>query len=211
MLSFKNIIFDCDGVVLDSNKLKIDAMFQALKGNNISDNDILNCINYFKNNFGKSRYEHVDKFSSMLNIELNKELILKKYSKNISKKYPECAFTENFTSFFRKNNHTRFFIVSGSDQDELRKVFKYKDIDIFDEILGSPTKKAINLRNLISSQNLSKEDTCYIGDSVADIYAAKDNDLNFIGYTPYSNNKDSFIEECIRNNYKILEKWQELA
>ena len=41
-------IFDCDGVILDSNQLKIEAMERALSALFTKKTEIDNCIHYFK-------------------------------------------------------------------------------------------------------------------------------------------------------------------
>ncbi len=55
-------IFDCDGVILDSNQLKIDAMKKALIKFFGDDHKIAECVEYFKRNFGTSRFHHVEHF-----------------------------------------------------------------------------------------------------------------------------------------------------
>ena len=59
---YSQYIFDCDGVILDSNQLKIEAMALTLNEIGIEENIVKECINYFSNNFGKSRFHHVDVF-----------------------------------------------------------------------------------------------------------------------------------------------------
>jgi len=54
------LIFDCDGVILDSNTLKIDAMRSALTEFDITTEEANRCALFFAENFGKSRFYHVD-------------------------------------------------------------------------------------------------------------------------------------------------------
>ena len=61
------IIFDCDGVILDSNNLKIKAMEAALLKSNFPKNKIKKSIKFFNDNFGMSRFYHVDYFVEVLN------------------------------------------------------------------------------------------------------------------------------------------------
>jgi beta-phosphoglucomutase-like phosphatase (HAD superfamily) len=56
------LILDCDGVIFNSNSLKIKAMEMALLKQGIGDSQLQNCLYYFKNNFGKSRFHHIEYF-----------------------------------------------------------------------------------------------------------------------------------------------------
>ena len=62
---YKSLIFDCDGVILNSNKIKIEAFRKVLqKFNPLAVEEL---INYLKNNFGTSRYILLDKFLNTKN------------------------------------------------------------------------------------------------------------------------------------------------
>lgn len=68
-------IFDCDGVILDSNHLKIEAMKNALEAHFSAQDLTEACVDYFRHNFGKSRFHHVAHFlDSILAIEEEKEM-----------------------------------------------------------------------------------------------------------------------------------------
>ena len=56
------IIFDCDGVIFDSNKLKIDAMRESLDSLSIRQDVVEQCCSFFAKNFGKSRLWMEKKF-----------------------------------------------------------------------------------------------------------------------------------------------------
>lgn len=69
------IIFDCDGVLLDSNNMKVSAMNAALKLSNYFTNQQVEALTeQFKNNFGRSRFHHVDNFVEPLLLDLEKNL-----------------------------------------------------------------------------------------------------------------------------------------
>ena len=57
---YEVLIFDCDGVILDTNKLKVSAFKKVLNEFGIS--HVQKFLNYFKRNFGRSRYIHVKYF-----------------------------------------------------------------------------------------------------------------------------------------------------
>ena len=85
-------------------------------------------------------------------------------------------FLEDNKSLFR------YSVVSGSDQKELRSVCEIREIsNYFIDILGSPTDKTTNVRNLIAEKGWNKAETILIGDSINDYNSARENGIMFIG------------------------------
>ena len=102
---YKVYIFDCDGVILDSNQLKIEAMKNALEAHFSDQGLIAQCVNYFRHNFGKSRFHHVTHFlDTILDIEEEQkgefeQLILADFSKQCRSLYLSAELTSGFMSF----------------------------------------------------------------------------------------------------------------
>jgi len=186
--NYETIILDCDGVIFDSNYLKIDAFQDALKAYNEVIVDSF--LEYFKNNFGTSRYSLSKVFiEEFLNIDFDENLyqeILDNYSKNCVSLYNKANTTKNFFQFIEKYKYKNLFVASGSDQEELREVFEQRDLSqYFIEILGSPEKKSNIVKNIVSI-NIN---TVMIGDAMSDLLAAKENNIDFIFMKDYSTNK----------------------
>ena len=194
---YEIIILDCDGVVFDSNFLKLDAFSDALKA---YDSKIVDSfIEYFKNNFGTSRYHLIRVFiEEFLNQDFDEELyqsILSKYSQNCVILYEKSDMTKDFLKFIEKYSDKKLFVASGSDQEELRVVFKSRGLTkYFIKIFGSPTKKSEIVKN-ITSQN---KNAIMIGDAKSDMQAAKESGIDFIFMSDYSTDeamkKDKSLE-----------------
>ena len=121
-------IFDCDGVILDSNQLKIEAMKNALEAHFSAQDLIIECIDYFRHNFGKSRFHHVAHFLDNI-LDIKKEqrnkleqLILADFSKQCRTLYLMAQLTPSFMAFLDQCKGRRY-VASGSEQGELRGVF----------------------------------------------------------------------------------------
>jgi HAD superfamily hydrolase (TIGR01549 family) len=185
---YDTIILDCDGVILDSNLLKLDAFRDALSD---YDNDVVsNFIDYFKVNFGTSRYTLTKVFiEEFLKQEFDENLyqnILNKYSQNCVALYEQSNMTKNFIDFIEKYKDKNFFVASGSDQDELRSVFETRGISkYFVNIFGSPKKKTDIVSDIVRTNN----NCVMIGDSQSDMQASNDNKINFIFMSDYSTNE----------------------
>ncbi|WP_283709985.1 HAD family hydrolase [Pseudoalteromonas prydzensis] len=208
-------IFDCDGVILDSNKLKINAMASALRVLGFAENQVQLCREYFSQNFGKSRYHHVKHFVTELldldessNKELIEQQILELFSSQCQQLYLEAEITPGFFEFIQ-NLRGKKYIASGSAQEELREVFKTRKLDqYFDGIYGSPTAKADNIKHILTLENT--KEAIMFGDALSDLEASIVNGINFIAYRPYSNVPDNLTTQSQNNGFIVIDQWVEL-
>lgn len=213
--SYSVIIFDCDGVILNSNELKISAMQSALEKLNLSDFVIKECVEYFKTNFGKSRFHHVRYFVDNICDFSSKEqedaysFILQEYSSQCYQLYLNSELTDGFEQFVKALSQT-LYVASGSLESELREVFKHKRLNkYFKEIYGSPISKSDLVRNIKSMH--PNEHITMIGDATSDFEAAQMSCIDFIGYLPHSNVKQKLSELTLGTDSKLIEHWSELC
>ena len=208
------IIFDCDGVILDANILKINAMKNALIDSGIALCEAEQCAKFFAENFGKSRFYHVDYFvEHLINI---KEPEVKHFKKSLLTAYSlQCKtlyLSANITPFINElliKNTAIKYVASGSEQQELRDVFKHRQLDsYFKEILGSPEKKVNHVTNIVNRH--PRLNAVMIGDAVSDLEAAKANNIDFIFYSPFSNVDATMRELCLSYNYQIIDSFEEV-
>ncbi len=202
-------IFDCDGVILNSNQLKIEAMKNTLEAYFVDEILIEKCLSYFSNNFGKSRFHHVAYFLEKIFMIEAKEkceierLILKGFSERCRTLYISATLTPNFTSFIDQCDGKRF-VASGSEQEELRYVFHQRKLDkLFDGIFGSPVSKDDNIQRIIEQEGNSN--AVMFGDAESDMFAALKNGIDFVFYMPFSNVKDKMIDKCKLYNIPIID------
>ncbi len=181
------IILDCDGVIFDSNSLKIDAFRKVLSQYNAR--VVKDFISYFKNNFGTSRYSLVKVFIEFFLKEEFDEIkykdILKRYGQECVDLYKDAEFTVHLIEFLNKHKNKYLYVASGGDDLELKSVFIQRHIaQYFKGIYGSPVQKTEIVRN-ICNQNLNKR-ILMIGDAKSDMLASQDNDIDFIFMKDFS-------------------------
>lgn len=191
-------IFDCDGVILDSNNLKIEAMKQSIENCSYSFDSVNGCIDYFKMNFGKSRFHHVKYFVDNIlkveerNKEVEYEKIIAKYSQLCSRLYEKSDITPGFVKFLSTLTGDKY-VASGSEQKELRNALSFKGLTpFFSEIYGSPTRKVDIVRDIVANNPHAK--VVLFGDSISDFEAARDNNVDFYAYLEYSNVENQMKE-----------------
>ena len=155
--NYNTIFFDCDGVILDSNKIKTNAFYQTVKiyGDKVAHE----MVDYHVKNGGISRY---NKFEYLFTNILKRDIVpselnylLNAFSKEIKQGLLACPMAEGIEELRIKTQDTIWFVVSGGDQAELREVFKIRGMDILFNggIFGSPDTKNIILEREIKSLN----------------------------------------------------------
>ena len=136
--------FDFDGVIINSDKIRVKAFEYALK--NFNDKLISDFLNYHKENGGLSRYNKFERFRNLTGSS-DEDVMnwLKLYNDYCKEKLIESSLLikETLSMIKNLNKHSyKLYIVSASDQEELRFIVKSQNIDkYFNGILGSPTTK----------------------------------------------------------------------
>ena len=183
----KNILFDFDGVILDSMSIR-DYGFKKIF-EDFDDNLVNKLLEYHNQNGGLSRYVKIKYFyNKLLKQEISEEKIIN-YADNFSKIMKIELVDRNYlitdTLKFIQENYKKYnlHIVSGSDDKELKYLCKELGIDsFFQSVNGSPTHKNMLVKNVLSNNKYIESETILIGDSVNDYDAAIENNLEFYGF-----------------------------
>lgn len=204
----KNILWDFDGVILDSMPIR-DYGFRKIF-ENYSAEVVEKFISYHRHNGGLSRFykikyfynellgeeissEQIQEYADRFTIIMKEELVNPKY------------LIEDSVNFINTNHKNyNFHIVSGSEHNELNYLCDKLGLsDFFLTIHGSPTTKKDLVKKLLKKEKYKLEETILIGDSINDYEAAKNNAINFYGY----NNKElksleqSFYISCYDKDF----------
>jgi|SaaInlV_150m_DNA_4_1039716.scaffolds.fasta_scaffold09998_2 phosphoglycolate phosphatase-like HAD superfamily hydrolase len=187
-------IFDCDGVILNSNKLKSEAFSESLFDEPFS--LVSEFVEYHKKNGGISRYEKFRYyFEEMKNSTHPKEeaiVAIERFSLIVKKGLLECDFVPGILKFLKnvKDTNKISFVVSGSDEEELKEVFFQREIQhYFVRILGSPASKYENTNIVYELMDINRKGV-FFGDSKSDFIAAKQYGMDFIFVKELSEWKD---------------------
>ena len=214
---YKSLIFDCDGVILNSNKIKTDAFRKVL--NNFDQNAVDEFIKYHQTNGGISRYIKFEYFLNNIlpkyeRNKVNKEILLMKflaeYSSNCKSLLCKSEVSKNLKKLRRISGKIPWLVVSGGDQNELREVFKHKKIFSYFNggIYGSPDKKNIIIQREIHNKTI-KFPALMFGDSKLDFVVAKANDIDFLFVTQWTDFED-YESYCIENTIETIYSLSEI-
>lgn len=197
----KTILWDFDGVILDSMKVRDKGFREIFRS--FEKDQIDQLIDYHRANGGLSRYVKIRFFFENIlgQTKLQEEEVLKyasRFSNIMRSELTNPAYIIQDSFEFIKNNYNsyNFHIVSGSDQEELRFLCEELEItDYFLSIEGSPVTKRQLVQRLLQKYKYNIPETCLIGDSLNDYDAAVENNISFLGYNnPDLRGYGSYIE-----------------
>lgn len=203
----KIILWDFDGVLMNSNLVRDQGFVEVLK--EFPKYQVEKLLAFHKKNGGLSRYVKFRYFFE----EIRKEEISEKEVNNLANKFSiimkkllvdESLLIDDSIQFVKKH-HQDFYmhIVSGSDEKELR--FLCQELKIsqyFISIHGSPTAKNDLVRNLLNEYNYQKLNCILIGDSINDFEAATVNKISFYGYNNMNLKSKNYIYNF--NNFNLV-------
>lgn len=168
---------------MNSNRVKTEAFREAALRYGDAAAEAL--VAYHVENGGVSRYK---KFIYFLNniarpssYEAELSELLKRYSDSVKDGLIDCEITPGLDRLREATPKTRWLVVSGGDQAELREIFAARELDkLFDGgIFGSPaTKDEILEREMRCGQIVGA--TLFFGDSVYDYSAALQAGFDFV-------------------------------
>lgn len=210
---YKTLVFDCDGVVLDSNRVKTEAFRLAALPYGEAAAQAL--VAWHVANGGISRYRKFEHFLSEIvpagTAGPDLPELLASYAAHVRDGLMTCAIAPGLEELRAATPQARWLIVSGGDQAELREIFAARGIDHFFDggIFGSPDNKDVILAREQETGNIIQP-ALFLGDSTYDHQAASSAGLDFIfvfGWTEVSD-WQSFARKnnikCVAGTAKLI-------
>ncbi len=181
----KAIVFDFDGVILESAVIKTEAFGEVVKDYPKEKAEAFVC--YHRSHMGISR--HV-KFRFFI-----EEILREPYSEEKEKKLAEafetivfdrvmhCAFVPGAKEFIERNyNRYDMFIASGTPHEEMIRIVDGRGLSsFFKGVFGTPMKKSEIIRHILDFTGYNPDEMIFIGDAQTDLTAANETGLTFIG------------------------------
>lgn len=211
LANYQTLVFDCDGVVLNSNKVKTEAFFKAALP--YGEAAAQQLVDYHVARGGISRYKKFEWFIENAvadHLGPSLEQLLAAYAAEVHHGLLTCNIAEGLAELKAKTSQANWLIVSGGDQQELREVFAARNIaKYFDGgIFGSPHTKDYILAHQITGSNI-KFPALFLGDSKYDYEAATAAGLDFIFVSKWSE-LNKWEQFCSNNAINTISKLNEL-
>lgn len=210
--SYRSAVFDCDGVILDSNNLKTEAFRSALAGE--SPGLVDEFIEYHQTHGGISRYVKFDYFFRVLKKspahakEAGHALGL--YAEICHSRLLECSLIPGVNEALRyfSSRGTECYVISGGDQAEVQSVLSARGLtQYFAGIFGSPRNKMKHLGDLTNA-GLAMPGI-YFGDAESDCETAKAHCLDFAFIAGRSEWRGG-VAACQESGYPVYQDFAQL-
>jgi phosphoglycolate phosphatase-like HAD superfamily hydrolase len=183
----KTILWDFDGVILDSMSIR-EKGFQMVLGHYPA-TEVEALMDYHRQNGGLSRYHKFRYFFQVIRGEEVGEGKINELAMRFSTlmlaelKNPGLLIDDSVRFIKRHYQEYNMHIVSGSDQAELRQLCSALDLSgYFKSIHGSPTPKKQLVLDLLQANDYLPNECILIGDSINDYEAAVCGNVKFAGY-----------------------------
>ena len=207
-MKFHQIIFDFDGVILNSHLIKNKAFFKISKnhGKKIAQK----ALEYHKKHSGVSRFIKFNFIiKNFLNENVNKKKIdfySHKFNRATINRIYNLKIPQPLINFLKKEyKNINLYISTGTPQKVIEKILKKKKIfKYFKKVYGSPKNKI----NHITSIKKNKKKTVFIGDSLEDYNSCKKTNTLFI-LKEHRENKGIFTDKKVIKikNFKNFKKF----
>ena len=180
----KAIIFDFDGVIVESVNIKLDAfayMYRA-HGNDVVDK----VVTHHLANGGMSRF---DKFRLYHKEYLGQDLagnelsqLADEFSHLVVDKVVAAPYVRGaFELLSKYHNIYDFYVSTGTPEAEIVRILEAKQlIGFFRGVYGSPEKKSEHASRILRNGHYRRNEVVFVGNSLSDRDAARENNIPFI-------------------------------
>lgn len=201
---YKSIVFDCDGVILNSNLVKTEAYYRTAKNLGATDSQAQALVDYHVRLGGISRYHKFDWYlREVLMQPVTQEAIqqlLNEFGRELEVVLMSCDIASGLPALRERSKLANWIILSGGDQEEIRALFTKRDLaQYFDGgLFGSPDNKDTVLVREKGNGNIQLP-ALFIGDSKYDYEAATRAGLDFVFMSDWTEVAD-WHSFCAKNN-----------
>ncbi len=207
------LLFDCDGIVFDSNGFKQQAMQHALFDRSPVERRAM--AEYWRAHGGQSRFAKFRHFFTQIapveDIEASVAVAVERFGGFSRAAYDHVRPLPEALRLSRAVGPARCYVASGAAQDELEEVFASKGLSgHFARVLGSPTPKLELVRGVLEEGGYAPERTVLIGDGAIDFRVCQELHLHFVFVARFSEWQGALEQLEGAEPVSWAEDWQEL-
>ena len=188
----KVIIFDFDGVILDSAEIKLRAYAALYAGEDPEKIQVL--LRHSRLHGGITRRPKIEYYERTLfgrsgDVE-TVEALAHRYSEIVYQAVLDCPFVEGAEALLAKASAAgvRMHVVSGTPELELRQIIADRNLSrFFRSICGAPATKPDSFREIVALERCDRAELLAVGGSLTEYLAARSADIPFLGIVPRCN------------------------
>jgi phosphoglycolate phosphatase-like HAD superfamily hydrolase len=185
----KVIIFDFDGVILDSAEIKLHA-YAVLYADEAPEK-IQVLLQHAWLNGGITRRTKIEYYERNLfgrsgDVE-TVEALAQRYSEIVYQAVLRCPFVEGAEALLERASaaDVAMHVVSGTPERELRQIIAKRNLShFFRSVWGAPATKPDSFRKILVTEGYGRAETLAVGDSHTEYLAARNVGIPFLGIVP---------------------------
>lgn len=209
----KVVVFDFDGVILESSQIKTNAFREIFK--NEPESKVNALIDYHLENMGISRQKKFEYFYNVIEKKTITPQKLEELSLTFSKivwdliiKAPFVKGMPYFLQEFCKEYP--LYIATGTPHDEIIKITDIKQItNYFTGIFGTPQTKEEIIEAIIKNNSCKPSEVVFFGDAESDRLTAENTKTNFIARLGHGSEMMKKTKYYI-NNFENIEEIKQI-
>ena len=184
--NWQAIIFDFDGVVVESGKIKTQAFAELYRA--YGDDIVAQVVQFHTQNGGMSRYR---KFRHFQEHFLNKPPLTEAEEKQLDIRFSELVVEAVIAAepvpgaielIRQQSERIPLFVASGTPEVELKVIVERRGLaPYFTAVRGAPALKKTIIAEILTAHGLKPESVLMIGDAMADLEGAQANSTAFLG------------------------------
>lgn len=206
------VFLDCDGVVFDSNAFKIDALM-AVIGDEPEEAQA-EMLRYWRKSGGLSRYVKLEHFYRDIvgaeDVEAKVAEGVATFGEVSRAGYRDVSPVPEALALIEDAGPERCWVISGTDQRELRDVFRDHGIDRrFAGVLGSPATKPEHIARVLERSGAAPQNALFVGDGAGDLRACVETGVPFV-YLAQMSEWEGADEDLAEIDAVVARDWPEL-
>jgi len=185
LTKIKVIVFDFDGVLVDSNQLKYDAWFEIFNESEFAKKNLQKVLEKMRE---ATRFEILSVVSKLLRIESEERAFwvqryAELYNRAVQSRISSGGLRLGLVDLLQNLIlHYNLYISSATPEIPLLETVKELGIfSYFKSVLGSPLSKDERLLKIIQQENCCAKEVLVVGDGEGDRNSAFNNGCQFIG------------------------------
>jgi phosphoglycolate phosphatase-like HAD superfamily hydrolase len=194
-MAIKVIVFDFDGTLVDSNRLKYNAFFEVFPADEHHVRTIRTVLSELNE---QSRFVILEEILQRLGLKKGAELrqkvkeLAERYNEIVLSRAKSCPEMPAAEAMLKSlSQRYRLYVSSTTPDTELKDIIGFRNWRIyFEDIYGYPHQKSATIQHIMERDSVRPSQVLVVGDGNSDRQSAENNACCFVQVTPNFNLRD---------------------